>query len=261
MANVDLPGNGGSWLARLNQVRDGRGGPTLADLAVRISCGVATGADSVFVRKTGELDPGLTRFAYPTIAGRELGSGNPELRSRYSILVPYSKRGALLAEHGLGSLGRYLGQNAIRARLSRRTCVRRKPWYAFHETPPLQEILRPKILCKDITARPQFWTDNSGGLVPRHSTYYIVPKIPRQLEEICAYLNSETAKSWLRSHCQRAANGFLRLQSRVLKELPIPPELAESSASHPKQALLNLDLASFARNLAPAGRGGVGATR
>jgi len=258
-AEIHLPKHGGSWLARLNREPDGQAGLTLADITIRISCGVATGADSVFVRRTGDLDAGLAQFAYTTIAGRELGPANPTLKSRYSILVPYTKRGKLLDERGLGSLGSYLAQRPIHARLLRRTCAKRKPWYAFHETPPLGHILRPKILCKDITARPEFWIDKTGRLVPRHSTYYIVPKSPGQLEEICAYLNSETAIAWLRTHCQRAAKGFFRVQSRVLKQLPVPPELAASLDPSRERSLFGTETPTLARN--PAEEQGLGAAR
>ena len=36
------------------------------------------------------------------------------------------------------------------------------------------------------------------------------------------HLNSAQATEWLRAHCQRAAKGFLRMQSHVLKRLPLP---------------------------------------
>jgi hypothetical protein len=111
--------------------------------------------------------------------------------------------------------------------------VRRKPWYAFHETPPLPEILRPKILCKDITERPHFWIDREGSVVPRHSVYYIVPADVAIIERLCTYLNSPEAARWLAEHCQRAASGFLRLQSNVLKAMPIPHGLAGTRRRKP----------------------------
>ncbi|MGH7949928.1 MAG: TaqI-like C-terminal specificity domain-containing protein, partial [Candidatus Binataceae bacterium] len=143
-----------------------------------------------------------------------------------SMLIPYSLDGRLLAEQKLGAMKSYLSQPQRMQQLQGRTCVRRKPWYAFHETPPLSEILRPKILCKDITARPRFWIDRSGALVPRHSVYYLVPREPGEIHKLCEYLNSEAVREWLSSHCQRAANGFLRLQSSILKKLPIPESIA-----------------------------------
>lgn len=197
----------------------------LRDICLRVSCGVATGADDVFVRRADSLEPELTAFARPTIAGRELTTpGEMSRQSDYVMLIPYREDGSLFAEYELGVLGHYLAR--MQPRLKERTCVRRKPWYAFHETPPLAEILRPKILCKDIAGFPYFWIDRQGSLVPRHSVYYIVPAAPAIIEPLCQYLNSQDAGRWLAEHCQRAANGFLRLQSNILKAMPIPDDLA-----------------------------------
>jgi SAM-dependent methyltransferase len=223
--HVHLATDGSSWLPAMNGSAAARPGPTLADVCVRISCGVATGADSVFVTKAAELNPKLKRFAYPTIAGRELSSGEG-LMASHSILVPYSRSGTLLREGQLGELGAYLSQPERRRRLLQRTCVARKPWYAFHENPPLADMLRPKILCKDITARPFFVIERTGEVLPRHSVYYLVPREPSAIDELCDYLNSGEVCRWLAAHCQRAASGFLRLQSHVLKRIPVPPDFA-----------------------------------
>jgi adenine-specific DNA-methyltransferase len=220
--SVVPPTDGSSWLPSIMGRDADSSGPTLAEICVRISCGVATGADDVFVMDEVAVPSSLRRFAYPTIAGREMGEFNGELGHRKVMLVPYDPEGNLFAETRLGKLKDYLSQPAIRSQLVQRTCVRRKPWYAFHETPPLGDILRPKILCKDITERPKFWIDWSGKLVPRHSVYYIVPSNRLLTQELCDYLNSRVVADWLDSHCQRVANGFLRLQSHVLKRLPIP---------------------------------------
>jgi adenine-specific DNA-methyltransferase len=222
---VHLAADGRSWMPIMHGDHSEMGGPALEDICVRISCGVATGADSVFVHETKSLPVHLCRFAYPTISGRELCPQNPKLISTSSMLIPYSLNGQLLAERELSALKPYLSEPTRLLKLQNRTCVQRKPWYAFHETPPLSEILRPKILCKDITAGPMFWIDRTGALVPRHSVYYIVPSEPDQISDLCDYLNSDYAAEWLNAHCQRAANGYLRLQSAILKKLPIPESL------------------------------------
>jgi hypothetical protein len=74
-----------------------------------------------------------------------------------------------------------------------------------------------------------FWIDRSGVLVPRHSVYYIVPNEPARISDLCDYLNSDYTTEWLNAHCQRAANSYLRLQSAILKKLPIPNSLAVRS--------------------------------
>ncbi len=226
VTSIVLPRRPVSWLPQLRGATHRTEGPTLADAAVRISCGVATGADSVFLQRTSELDPALRRFAHPTLAGRQIGPGRT-IASTHSLLVPYDNSGELIPEARLGRLAKYLAEPGRKARLLARTCVTRKPWYAFHETPPLQDLLRPKILCKDIGASPFFIADREGTLVPRHSVYYIVPRDASGLDDLAEYLNSAPAQEWLDNHCQRAAHGFIRLQSHVLKCLPVPARFVQ----------------------------------
>jgi methylase of polypeptide subunit release factors len=219
--------NGRSWLPVITGSEADAPQHTLSDACRRISCGVATGADGVYVVRTSELPEGLRGFAYPTVAGREIEVGKG-MTPAGSMLVPYAPNGSLLAEDDLGGLGDYLRQPDRHGRLLGRTCAAFKPWYAFHETPPLQDILQPKILCKDISSQPYFLVDETGALVPRHSVYYIVPSDPSRIHALCEYLNSETVTSWLLANCQRAANGFVRLQSHVLKNIPVPAEFAST---------------------------------
>lgn len=227
LATISLPADGSSWLARVNGVEPSPGGHTLEDAFIRISCGVATGADDVFVLSMDAVPPELAEYAVPTLSGRELTPG-ADVEPSSMMLVPYGPTGELLAEGELGPLREYLNSPERRERLERRTCVSRKPWYAFHETPPLADLRKPKILCKDITARPWFVADESGEIVPRHSVYYLVPSDPSRIHELCDYLNSDEVVEYLKAHCQRAANGFLRLQSHVLKHVPIPAELVDA---------------------------------
>ena len=224
---VDLATDTRSWLPAILGARERPSDCLLGDVCVRVSCGVATGADSVFVIRTSQIESDLQKFAYPTLAGRNLAPGRPPVPS-HSLLVPYRSDGTLIPEEKLGRLRVYLSDPSRRRRLLARTCVVRKPWYAFHETPPMHEILRPKLLCKDIGAKPFFTVDRTGTLIPRHSVYYVVPLKPALLDELADYLNSSHAQEWLYDHCQRAANGFLRLQSHVLKRLPVPAQFAES---------------------------------
>jgi hypothetical protein len=227
--SIKLPKDGRSWLPVISGLESIDEGAVLEDIALRVSCGVATGADSVFVKKTRDLAPELIEYSYPTISGKQLTPGNSSFTSEDSMIIPYRANGQLIPEDKLGHLKKYLSDRRILEKLRSRTCVSRKPWYAFHENPPLQDILKPKILCKDITARPYFWIDKEGTIVPRHSTYYIIPNNPEQLEALCDYLNSEGVYSWLEANCQRAANGFLRLQSNILKRIPIDKNICASA--------------------------------
>jgi SAM-dependent methyltransferase len=222
---VMLRDNSGSWLAYSSARAPSDDSLTLGDVCLRVSCGVATGADQIFVKREDSLPVALREFAYPTVSGRQI-LPNGSIVPSDVMLLPYDADGKLLFEFQLGELGRYLSDESNKEKLLSRTCVGHKPWYAFHETPPLRFILRPKILCKDIGEKPLFVIDKKGEFVPRHSVYYIVPPPSIDLQELAAYLNSPEASAWLRAHCQRAANGYIRLQSHVLKKLPLPDAFA-----------------------------------
>lgn len=223
---VDLPEDGVSWLPSLQGTQSKSEGTTLGEVCTRISCGIATGADSVYIKRTDELPEELRAFARPTLAGREIDPVSGDFHPSHSMLVPYDERGGLLSEERLGALGEFLSHGENRERLMKRTCVARKPWYAFHENPPMADLGKPKIMCKDITSRPVFVVDHAGDIIPRHTVYYLVPEDASKIEELALYLNSEEARRWLTAHCQRAANGFLRVQSQVLKGLPVPDSLS-----------------------------------
>ena len=202
-------------------------GVSLEDICTRVSCGVATGLDSLFVQRTSDIEQGLRQFAFPAITGRDLHTnGNDYIKSEKSVLVPYDESGQLLPLDRLGAFGKYLSRPENRRPLQARTCAQKKPWHAFHDSLPLPDMRRPKLLCKDIAAEPHFWADPQGTFIPCHSVYYIVPHDPGLLIDLRDYLNSPEAGAWLRANCHRAANNFLRLQSTILKRLPIPLSLA-----------------------------------
>ena len=247
---VSLPGDGSSWNPVFHGLSvPGRGSRTLEDLCVRISCGIATGADSLYVHPAKSLPPGLLKFAYPTVSGRQLGLHGADLFESSSVLlVPYDSSGRLLPEGQLGDFSRFLLRPDITRHLKERSCVveGKREWYRFHDNVPLPDILRPKILCKDITPEPHFWADEDGKFVPRHTVYYVVPRDGVDLHGLLAYLNSEGAVKWLKGACQRAANGFYRVQSATLKQLPIPKDVFEEL--YPEHGAMHQQatLASFA---------------
>jgi adenine-specific DNA-methyltransferase len=224
-----LPQDGESWAAsvRGKDVADMETGATLGDATVRISAGVATGADALFVMDRDEAPPQLKPdWVQPTVSGRQLNA-NDGPRTDSVLICPYRSDGSLPDESELGAFGKWAELH--RDRLEDRSCVENgKPWYSWHERPPISDLLRPKIVFKDITKRPRFWAERDGTIVPRHSVYYLVPKSGVPLDELLDYLNGPGARRWMNAHCQRAANGFIRLQSRVLRNLPVPEEWSET---------------------------------
>jgi tRNA1(Val) A37 N6-methylase TrmN6 len=230
---VVLPSNGSSWLSAIGdralslEVREGR---RLRDLAWRISAGVATGRDEVYVIPRSALPKELEPYAYPTVSGEDLSVLEPGTsidynKLNYVMLIPYDHKGRLLSEEEAKPLIDYLSR--FRSILEERYAVKqkRKKWYAFHEDPPLKYILRPKIIWRDIDSEPSFYVDEGGQIVPRHSVYYLVPKDPNMIHVLAEYLNSLEVKAWLKARCQRAANNYLRLQSHIISEVKVPETL------------------------------------
>src|SRR5579863_676179 len=101
---ITPPPDGSSWQPLINESGDSHTTRTLESACVRISCGVATGADSVFVKRANSLEKKISRFAYPTISGRQLVNNNAGLSSNQSMLIPYRKDGRLMDEDELGPL-------------------------------------------------------------------------------------------------------------------------------------------------------------
>lgn len=97
----------------------------------------------------------------------------------------------------------------------------------------MPQLLKPKILWPDVAKTPAFYIDAVGLVVPRHSVYYLVPRDRRLLRPLAEYLNGEAARRWIAAHAQRAASGYLRLQSHVIKELCVPREILRTTDAVP----------------------------
>lgn len=231
---VTLPRDGSPWLgealARLKPSGIESYRHRLGEIALRVSAGVATGRDGVYVVRRDSLPRELEPYAWPTVSGEELARLEPGKPIDYSrlghvILVPYDREGRLLSEEEAGPLIRYLER--FRGELEARRAVRvgGRKWYAFHEQPPMKALLRPKILWRDLAREPHFWADMRGLIIPRHNVYYLVPHNPDVIPELLRYLSSGEVKRWIEAHAQRAANGYLRLQATLIKSLPIPEDI------------------------------------
>ncbi len=231
---VSLPTDGGSWA---NTVRGGddildKSPVTLEDVCRRIGCGSATGADNVFIRSRSDIPEELYSICHPTVAGEDIQKDTPrkDILSNEVIVCPYDEDG-LVDDSVLTKYTEWL--SVYEEELRDRWCVTedRSEWFEWHETPPIEDILTPKIICQDITDDPFFWFDEHGDIFPQHSTYYIVPDQDVDNSELIEYLNSSDVRRWLYANCQKASDGFLRVQSSTLKQLPVPKKFTTTYQS------------------------------
>jgi hypothetical protein len=194
---------------------------------------MATGADEVFTFRESELPSKFEPWSSPTVSGQDLEqqSISEPIETKSVLLCPYDDSGRLYPESELDIFGEWLDEVHSET-LKERSCFQKgeRKWYAWHENPPMTDILQEKLLFRDVTKSPRFWLDEGGDIVPRHSVYYIVPDgvDPRKLQ---SYLNSPQVKQWLHAKCDHARNNYLRLQSKVLSDLPVPERLSGVSQS------------------------------
>ena len=225
---VDLPRDGSSWAPIIRNVDHEltETGIFLEDITERISVGVATGRDNIFVQPEGEIPPQLLEndWTYPTVSGKQLELHDGP-HGKDHIICPYDDEGNLVREEELGVYRDWAELH--REDLEERSCVKNgKDWYSWHENPPMEDIVgKEKLLWKDVTKTPEFWKDPKGRVLPRHSVYYLIPSPGIDIDELQTYLNSDGVKKWLEANAQRASNGYCRMQSSILKELPVPKEL------------------------------------
>jgi hypothetical protein len=230
---VELPRDGSSWASTVRSADtdafDYDTGVTLDDVTKRVSCGLATGRDSIFVQSEEEVPKQLVDggWTYPTTSGKQL-TVNDGPDSGDVIICPYDEYGNLVPEDELGDFDNWAELH--REELESRSCVEKgKVWYSWHENPPMKDIYGVgKIHTKDVCETPEFWTDREGDVIPRHSVYYIIPDCGVGLDDLLEYLNSPKARAWLEANAQKAHNDYYRMQSKVLKDLPVPENLGDT---------------------------------
>jgi len=87
---------------------------------VRISAGLATGRDSLFVSDADDVAPQLIDegWAYPTVSGKQLRTHDGPYTNDL-ILCPYDERGNLVPEDKLGGYGDWAELTEIHSRKGR----------------------------------------------------------------------------------------------------------------------------------------------
>lgn len=221
--------------------------PRLGSQARRISAGIATGRDGIFVLPRDEAAYIETAVRHPAVRGRDLGPSrlsDPGL----DILVPY-----LPDSYGrprLVDLDEYPGLRSYlephRRDLEARHCVRKwgKAWYDLHDPWSEDVTGATKILVPDVADHNRFVLDR-GRFCPLHSAYFIVPT-EVDPDFLTALLNSTPFEFLVRVTAPTVKDGFSRYRKQFLEDLPVPaapPEALEKVVSLSGASRGALDLA------------------
>ncbi len=205
--------------------------PTLGDLSTRISAGIATGRDRIFVLRgdtSQDLEPELRR---PAVRGQDLSAFQIDAQD-LEIILPYlptsGSRPVLVDLRDFPRTRAYLETH--RAELETRHCVRtwQKAWYDIHDPWTLDITGMTKVLVPDVASSNRFVLDE-GTFCPLHSAYYIIPKDaePRYLTTV---LNSSPVEFLVRLLAPVVKDGFSRYRRQFLITLPIPKTSTQRQA-------------------------------
>lgn len=199
------------------------GHPPLEKVARRISAGIATGRDSIYVIPPHSNEALEEELLHPCLRGQDLKAFGIEPTGSH-VIVPYLQDSS--GEPRLVDLDDYPGIRAYlenhRRDLEARHCVRRwgKRWYDIHDPWTLNVTNTPKILFPDLANSNRFVFDD-GKYCPLHSAYYIVPD-DIDPEYLTALLNSTIAEFLIRLFAPLAKDGFSRYRKQFVKSLPVP---------------------------------------
>ena len=219
---------------------------TLKELGVRITQGVVTGADPVFLlRVVSWGNTGLTRvedregrqhlvesaLLRPAVRSREVHGYSTPLTKNH-LLLPYDARGNVLREPDLAAefpaAHKYL--------VGRRSAIpvtgrHKRPFYAFRNDAVLRLPPGPLILIGMVTSGADATLDTDGAAVP-HAGVLILDDLPAGLDPhfLQAILNSPVFWSFVRSTMPTMGVGRHVLRRGPLADFCVPLPSSASQA-------------------------------
>lgn len=185
-------------------------------MRTKVSIGVATGADSVYVTK----DPDVAERdrILPLAMRRDLTSGTFDWQGNY-LVNPWADDGTLVSLSDYPKMAAYLGGHPM---LRDRFVARREPdsWHRTIDKVRADLVARPKLLLQDMktTIHPVL---EPGGHYPHHNLYYVVSDT-WDMEVLGGLLLSRVAQAFIEAYCVRMRGGTLRFQAQYLKRIRVP---------------------------------------
>lgn len=211
-------------LALIEDLNDRFGSLHDSATGTRVSIGVATGADDVYVTRdptVAESDR-IVRLAM----GRDLSSGAFEWQGNY-LVNPWADDGSLVSLHDYPLMATHLTRHP---KLHARHIARKEPasWYRTIDKVQAELTGRPKLLFQDMKATIQPVLE-PGEHYPHHNLYYVVSDT-WDLTVLGGLLLSRIAQAFVEAYCVRMRGGTLRFQAQYLKRIKVPsPESMNKS--------------------------------
>lgn len=182
----------------------------------KVSIGVATGADKVYVTKDTEA---VERDRLlPLAMRRDLMSGTFEWQGNY-LVNPWTADGQLVDLAEYPRMAAYLSKHPG---LRERFVAKRDPdgWHRTIDKVHASLTPKPKLLLQDMkaTIHPVL---EPGGYYPHHNLYYVTSDV-WDMEVLGGLLLSRVAQAFIEAYCVRMRGGTLRFQAQYLKQIRVP---------------------------------------
>lgn len=182
----------------------------------KVSIGVASGADKVYVTK----DPTVAEpdRMLPLAMRRDLMSGTFEWQGNY-LVNPWADDGSLVLLDSYPRMAAYLSRHPV---LKERFVARKAAgsWYRTIDKVDAKLTGRPKLLLQDMKAHIHPVLE-PGGRYPHHNLYYVVSDT-WDLEVLGGILLSRIAQAFIEAYCVRMRGDTLRFQAQYLKRIRVP---------------------------------------
>ncbi len=192
----------------------------------RVSIGVATGCDDVFVVEDA---PGVERGRLlPMLTAHDIASGTPRWGGRF--LVNPWEDGRLVDLEAYPGLASYLRSHS--AKIKQRHVARRRPasWYRTIDRVDPELQARPKLLLPDLKSAAHPVLD-TGDFYPHHNLYYVVSG-KWDLRVLGGILLSDIANLFVGAYCVKMRGGTYRFQAQYLRKIRVPaPDAIDASTA------------------------------
>ena len=209
--------------------------PLLEDAATgtKISIGVATGADAVYVRQQESLPEVEVDQLLPLVMAADLKTGTFRWTGHY-LVSPWDSRGKPVDLKYYPKLAAYYQENSVA--IKGRNVVKRSGdhWYRTIDNVRHGLLDRPMLVMVDLKAQAHPVLV-PAGYYPHHNLYYIISD-SWDLEVLGGLLLSGVTERQVAAYCVKMQGGTLRFQAQYLRRVrcprpdAIPPDVQEALA-------------------------------
>jgi adenine-specific DNA-methyltransferase len=184
-----------------------------------IGIGVATGLDSVFVRRNFN-EHVEEQLLLPMILSKDIIDGRIQWSGHY-VLNPFDPNGGLIDLGKYPKAKRYLEENASLLKKRHVAKTHRKQWFRTIDRIYPELISKPKLLLPDIK-KGRFVALDRGEYYPHHNIYYVIGNSVDDLKVLGAIMMSRLFIQQLTAQSVMMHGGFVRHQSQNLRVVRIP---------------------------------------